>query len=70
MTRRGRKAVPMIGRVFGLMYVQGVAEETTSSGEKIYICRCLGCDEEKEVRGGHLRSGKIVSCGSCSKRRE
>lgn len=62
-----RKPIAMIGRKFGHYLVIGPAGQT-SSGEAIYLCRCE-CGKEKYVRGGHLRSGAIISCGTCSKKK-
>lgn len=61
------KAIKMVGRRFGFYVVKEQAGKTTS-GEIIYLCEC-DCGREKEVRGGHLRKGLIISCGSCSKRK-
>ena len=66
---RGRLAEDLVGMRFGALTVIGRAENRLfrkndgKTGVRIYwICKC-DCGNEKEVRAGHLKSGKIISCG-------
>ncbi|MCI0559831.1 MAG: hypothetical protein MN733_15180, partial [Nitrososphaera sp.] len=56
-----RKAIEMIGKVFGRLTV--VCEAVSrSGGKKCYWCECT-CNEYLVVRGDHLHHGHIKSCG-------
>lgn len=61
---RGHYAEDLTGKRFGRYTVIGRAEPR---GKRIYwICKC-DCGTVKEVRGQHLRYGKILSCGCLGK---
>jgi hypothetical protein len=48
------------GKKFGRLTVVGQA--AVHASQKYWFCRCE-CGTEKAIRGSHLRSGEIVSCG-------
>lgn len=54
------------GRVFGMLSVE--REKGRSGGKLMWLCRC-SCGVSKAIRGTHLISGAIVSCGCERKRR-
>ena len=57
----GKSKMPMLGRRFGRLVV--LYEVDTKTGNRLrYMCRC-DCGSTKSIDGGHLRSGKIKSCG-------
>jgi hypothetical protein len=58
------KMIDMTGLRFGRYTVIERAE--TMTGAVHWVCLC-DCGTEKVVRGTHLRSGKIVSCGCYSR---
>ena len=60
----GHYAEDLTGKRFGELVVISRAE---NQGKRaMWICRC-SCGEEKVIRGNHLRSGAIVSCGHIRK---
>lgn len=50
-------------RKFGLLTVLHRVKNAPRNKAR-WLCRCI-CGKEKEVNGGHLRSGATKSCGSC-----
>lgn len=67
--KRGRKAEDLTGMKFNSLTVLRRTEDKIykcGTVETRWICRC-DCGEETEVSRGHLKSGKVKSCG-CSKR--
>lgn len=57
----------MVGKKFGKLLVIGRATSPDSvrTREVYWLCRC-DCGSTKRVQGGHLRRGKIKSCGCLS----
>ena len=57
----------LIGKKFGYLTVIDCSNNRESNGGKRWICKCDckqdGCLHIKEVNGGALISGKIISCG-------
>ena len=53
--------IDLIGQQFGRLTVIGHSENN-KSGQSRWSCLCE-CGKETEVLGGHLRAGKIKSCG-------
>jgi hypothetical protein len=62
---RGARFIDLAGGNFGLLSV--LREAGRTNRDTFWLCRC-SCGTEKVVRGRHLRSGAVVSCG-CRKRR-
>ena len=61
---RGHYAENLIGSRFGQLIV---VERAKNRGNNAYwVCKC-DCGAEKEVKGSHLRSGLIISCGHIGK---
>lgn len=61
---RGHTANDLTGQRFGRLVVTERAENKYI-GKKVYVywkCRC-DCGKEKNIRGAHLKSGAVVSCG-------
>lgn len=59
------KAIPMIGRKFGLLTVteaRGVTGEGTTNKQFLWLCRC-DCGSEKIAKGSKLVHGNTKSCG-------
>lgn len=56
--------IDLIGMKFGRLMVLEKAPST--GGQAEWICRC-DCGNIKKVKGGHLRSGAILSCGCLNK---
>lgn len=54
----------MIGKTFGQLTVIKEDADKNSAGNKYWICKCT-CGREKSIRGNHLTSGSIKSCGQC-----
>ncbi len=71
---RGRPALDLVGRRFGMLVVVRRGEQRLGSGNFLWICRC-DCGREIVERAGHLmppaRSGRKprTSCG-CARRGE
>lgn len=57
---RGHPTANLTGQRFGSLTVIERAENR--NGRPYWLCKC-DCGTIKEVRGQHLRYGKIVSCG-------
>lgn len=57
---RGHPTADLTGQRFGSLTVIERAENR--NGRPYWLCKC-DCGTIKEVRGQHLRYGKIVSCG-------
>ena len=57
---RGHFAIDLTGQRFGNYTVIGKAEKR--GGKPYWFCRC-DCGTVKEVRGSHLKSGRVISCG-------
>lgn len=57
---RGHLAEDLTGKRYGSLTVLGKSQ--TVNRKAMWRCRC-DCGEEKIVRGSHLRTGVIVSCG-------
>lgn len=55
------RLVDLTGRVFGRLMVLERAENN-ANGQAYWLCRC-SCGALKKIRGTHLTSGKVVSCG-------
>lgn len=54
------KLINLTGQRFGSLLVVGRAD--SKRGATYWHCKC-DCGDETDVRGNHLRSGKIKSCG-------
>lgn len=54
------KKINLLGQRFGRLLV--IDEASSRNGQAYWICQC-DCGTIKEIRGSHLRNGKIVSCG-------
>ena len=72
----GHVAEDITGRRFGSLTVLSRAENrtfTTKDGWRgcraYWVCKC-DCGTVKEIRGDHIRKGKIVSCGCYLKARK
>jgi hypothetical protein len=60
------KAIKMIGRRFGRLFVVGEAEQRVQpNGKRIrhFICKCDCGSPEKSVNGWSLRGGLVQGCG-------
>lgn len=57
---RGHFAIDLVGKRFGNLVVLSRAANRGNCA--YWLCKC-DCGTVKEVRGQHLRSGKIISCG-------
>lgn len=55
------EAKEMAGERFGRLIVIE-RRGSSSNGSALWLCRC-DCDEEREVAGSSLRTGKTKSCG-------
>ncbi len=62
--KRGPKPQSLIGRTFGRLTVTGRAE-SNASRQAQWKVQCE-CGRKKVVRGTHLSTGRVVSCG-CKK---
>lgn len=61
----------LTGQCFGILTVIERAENykrKSGGSSACWLCRCE-CGTEKVVRGTHLRSGRIVSCGCYGKKK-
>lgn len=56
------KLIDLTGQDFGSWHVVERAENR-SGGRAYWKCVCTACGKEKEVAGGHLRSGRSTNCG-------
>ena len=56
-----RKRVDMIDRVFGRLIVVDL-HDITPLGQRRWLCLCE-CGQSSVAYGGHLRAGRIRSCG-------
>ncbi len=54
------RQLEIAGSIFGRLTVIGRSE--SASNRVMWACRCE-CGAEKVVRGDHLRSGRVLSCG-------
>ncbi len=59
------KTIDLTGQKFGKLTVLRQAQ--SRNGNAYWVCQCE-CGTVKEIRGGHLRSGKIISCGCQGKK--
>lgn len=71
---RGRASKKRIeiqsGTVFGRWVVLSISSSTSDERKQLsYACRCEGCGQVFDVRGSVLRSGKSLSCRSCTRPR-
>lgn len=67
---RGHQAEDLTGKKFGKLVVIGRAPNLPSRPrEPRWYCQCDCGSSVKIVRGGHLRSGAIISCGCVGKKR-
>lgn len=57
------KFIDLTGQDFGYWHVIKRIENRTKSGHTRWLCKCTACGNEKEVDGGHLRSGRTTNCG-------
>ena len=66
---RGHFADDLTGKRFGNLTVISRAENRHPGGRVVpyWNCRC-DCGNQKEVRGCHLKAGKIISCGCVGRR--
>lgn len=62
---RGHLAKDITGCRFGSLVVK--AKAPTQNRRAMWLCKC-DCGNETVVRGAHLRTGAIVSCGCVGKR--
>lgn len=56
------RKVPLVGKVFGRLTVEGEATERNRQGRILWDCVCT-CGTRVVVRGGDLQQGKTLSCG-------
>ena len=64
----GRKIVDLTGHEFGTLKV--VCQGHRDDGDRhnsYWVVECMVCHTGKLVRADNLLSGKVVSCGRCSK---
>ena len=54
------KFVDLSGQEFGRLTI--IKRSGDKSGRTAWLCKCE-CGTEKEIRGSHITTGKIVSCG-------
>lgn len=59
------KLIDLTGQTFGKLKVLKKAEN--KSGKAYWTCQCE-CGTIKDIRGSHLRSGSIISCGCQGKK--
>lgn len=57
-----RRFIDLTGKKFNRLYVNGEAEERSSSNEIMWECTC-DCGTHLKVRGNGLRRGNTQSCG-------
>lgn len=57
-----KQPVVFPGERYGRLSVLAELPERDTGGARIFLCRC-DCGTEKEIRGRHLRSGAVQSCG-------
>lgn len=64
-----RKIIDLTGREFGTLKVmcQGHRDDGEDCGHAYWVVECTVCHTIKLVRADNLMSGKVVSCGRCSK---
>lgn len=60
------RRINIIGKQFGKLTV--IKQVEHASKDLYYLCKCE-CGNEKIIRGSHLTSGKILSCGCWQKQR-
>lgn len=66
---RGHRAEDLTGKRFGRLTVVGRAPDSPGRpGEARWFCRCDCGSPIKSIRGNHLRSGAIISCGCVGKK--
>jgi len=63
----GKKVIDLTGRVFGSLKVLRRAD--TKGGRAKWECLCLTCNNVCTVRGDHLVSSRVKSCGCEPKRK-
>jgi hypothetical protein len=63
---RGHIAEDMTGKQFGELTV--IARSINKGRTPMWLCKC-SCGNEKIIRGDHLRSGEVISCGHIRKLR-
>ena len=56
------KLIDLTGQDFGYWHVLE-RTENDKGGKARWKCKCTACGKEKEVAGGHLRSGRSTNCG-------
>lgn len=56
------KLIDLTGQDFGYWHVIERAPNNKEGGAR-WKCKCTACGKEKEVSGGHLRSGRSTNCG-------
>ena len=68
----GKLAENLIGQEFGTLKVvcRGHLDGVEKSSHAYWVVECSKCGDIKVVRSDNLKSGKIVSCGKCSKFKE
>lgn len=54
------RSIDLTGQRFGRYLV--IAKTGTAAGKSMWLCECM-CGAKKSVRGTHLTSGKVLSCG-------
>ena len=52
----------LTGQRFGKLFVIGYSGENDESGHALWICKC-DCGRIKKIRGNHLVSGQVKTCG-------
>ena len=68
---RGHLANDLTGLRFGNLTVIGRAPDRTTKSGIVHVywrCQCDCGSSVKEIRGTHLKSGKIISCGCVGKK--
>lgn len=60
----GNRLIDLTGKRFGSLTVISRSENQICNGHirAMWLCKC-DCGREKVIRGTHLRSGAVISCG-------
>lgn len=65
----GNRLIDLTGKRFGSLTVISRSENRVCNGhiQVMWLCRC-DCGKEKVIRGTHLKSGAVISCGCVGKK--
>lgn len=66
--KHGPPVLDLRGRVVGSWVVVGLLPRDPGKNQRLWLCRCSGCDRLKAVQGNNLRSGMSAGCASCRAR--